>query len=179
MNILTSKLNSALELYLSAYHWHEPKDGKSLGYRTHKLIFQLMRSHFENITASTDIQTIVKELDGFIRQLKAEFNCIHVDLDSFEYPSFIAKFEALQPHSILDEYHALIIELSKLMIFRIINSDEPKSIEKRYKELVMSLVQEYSPTKIIKPLFSDKKVKGSTTDIQTLIKQQIDITIDS
>jgi hypothetical protein len=179
MNISTSKLNSVLELYLAAFQWQEPRDGKSLGYRIHKLIFQLMNSHFENISVSTDIQTIVKELDGFIRQLKAEFNCIHVALDSFEYSSFIAKFEALKPHSILDDYHALIIELSKLMIFRIMNSDEKNSIEKRFKELVMSLVQEYSPTKIIKPLFSDKKVKNSTSDIQTLIKQQIDITIDN
>ncbi|MBA6397145.1 hypothetical protein [Colwellia sp. BRX10-4] len=178
MNISTSKLNSALELYLSAFQWQEPHNGKSLGYRIHKLIFQLMNSHFENISVYTDIQIIVKELDGFIRQLKAEFNCIHVDLDSLEYPNFVAKLEALKPHSILDEYHALTIELSKLMLFRIVNSDEQNSIEKRYRELIMSLVHEYSPTKKINPLFNDKKVSKSKTDIQALIKQQIDITID-
>jgi hypothetical protein len=178
MNISTSKLSSALELYLSAYRWHEPNDGKSLSSRTHKLIFHLMNAHFENIYETEGIQIIVKEFDGFIRQLKAEFNCIHVDLDSFKYPSFITKFEALKPHSILVEYHTLIIELSKLMLFRIINSNEQKSIEKRYRELIMSLVQEYSPTKKIKPLFNDKKVSKSKTDIQALIKQQIDITVD-
>jgi hypothetical protein len=180
MNMKTEyEIKSACELYTSAFSWHKPNNEKSLECQIFKLTFQLICVHFEGVSSDKHIDVLVKELDSFIRQLKANFDCMRVNLDSFDYPRYIVILEAMGPPPVLMEYHLSITELLKLLWYRVKNSNSQKSIMKQFRELIMSEVHDYSPTKKITPQFNDIVQTKAPKDFKAYIDQQIDITIES
>ena len=79
MNLFQNEIDSAVTSYLDAYTWHEPSNKRSAEYRAHKLVAQLINAHLIGVQCESDICERVKDLDGFVRQLQAEFDCIYID----------------------------------------------------------------------------------------------------
>jgi len=143
------------------------------------MVARLITAQFKDVSEFTDIAIINKELDDFIRELRTEYDCICINFDLYDYPPFIKKLEGLKVYDDLDEYHFLIVDLLKLILFRVGHSDEQRHIEKQFKEFVVALIEKYKPAVKIKPLFKDKKQPNKDNDILALIRQQVDITIDN
>lgn len=175
--------------YESFYNDIEPKNIKGLEYRAHNLVSRLIHVQFKGIHDHDDISKACRETDDLIRELKVEFNCIYIKLDEHNYPSFIRKLESNKVYAELDEYHYLIINLLKLMLFRIGGSDAKRDIENQFKEIIIELIYKHEPPKKLKPLFKDRKplfkrvtdsgdVSKADDKTRKLLRELVDIEID-
>ena len=179
---------SRLLSYEDFYRATEPKDIKGFEYRVHQLVGRLIHVQFEAVHEFDDISKICRETDDLIRELKAEFNCVNIKLNDHDYPRFIRKFESFKVYAELDGYHYHIIQLLKLLLFRIARSDAKRDIENQFKEIIMELIYKHDPPKKLKPLFKDKKtfkkasdssgVGNSNDKAKKLLRELVDIEID-
>jgi len=125
--------------YKAFYTDYEPKKIDSLDHRVHKDVGRLINVQFKTIKKFEDIAIITRKVDDLIRELKAEFGCIGINLDEQEYPHFIRRLEGYGVYPELADYHYYIIELLKLMLFRIGHSDAKRKIENQIKEFIIAL----------------------------------------
>jgi hypothetical protein len=179
---------SRLLSYEDFYKTTEPKNMKEFAYRVHGLVGRLIHVQFETVQEFDDISKICRETDDLIRELKAEFDCVNIKLNDQDFPKFIRKLESYKVYAELDDYHSHIIQLLKLLLFRIGRSDAKRDIENQFKEIIIELIYKHEPPKKLKPLFKDKKTlkkasdsnAGSNTNNKTkkLLRELVDIEID-
>ncbi len=142
----------------------EPKNIKEFEYRVHQLVGRLIHVQFGDVYEYYDISKICKETDDLIRELKAEFDCVNIKLNDQDFPKFIRKLESYKLYAKLDSYHYYIIQLLKLLLFRIGRSDTKRDIENQFKEIIIELIYKHEPPKKLTPLFKDKKSFKKASD---------------
>jgi hypothetical protein len=179
---------SRLLSYEDFYKAAEPKNIKEFEYRVHGLVGRLIHVQFETVQEFDDIRKICRETDDLIRELKAEFDCVNIKLNDQDYPKFIRKLESYKVYAELDDYHSHIIQLLKILLFRIGRSDAKRDIENQFKEIIIELIYKHEPPKKLKPLFKDKKSFKKATDsigisnaddkARKLLRELVDIEID-
>jgi hypothetical protein len=185
MTFHASVNTSHLYSYEDFYKSYEPKKIDSLDHRVHELVGRLINAQFKTVKRFEDITVIGRKVEDLIRQLKAEFDCVNIELNDQKYPYFIRRLEGDGAYPELADYHYYIVELLKLMLFRIDHSDSRRDIENQIKEFIIALTEKYDPQKKLKPLFKDKKSVKQTVnsdmsiDVKSLIQQQLDIIIDN
>lgn len=148
---------SRLLSYEDFYRATEPKNISKFEYRVHNLVGRLIHVQFETIHEFEDLTRVCRETDDLIRELKAEFDCVNINLNDQGFPKFIRKLESYKVYAELDDYHYHIIQLLKLLLFRIGRSNAKRDIENQIKEVLMVLIEKHDPPKKLKPLFKDKK----------------------
>jgi hypothetical protein len=185
MTFLPPVNKSRLLSYEDFYKATEPNNIKGFEYRVHALVGRLIHVQFEAVHEFDDISKLCRETDDLIRELKAEFDCVNIKLNDQDFPKFIRKIESYKVYAELDDYHYRIVQLLKLLLFRIGRSDGKRDVENQIKEVLMVLIEKHDPPKKLKPLFKDKKSVKQTVnsdmgiDVKSLIQQQLDIIIDN
>jgi hypothetical protein len=180
---------SRLLSYEDFYKATEPKNMKEFECRVHGLVGRLIHVQFETVHEFDDISNICRETDDLIRELKAEFDCVHIKFNDQDYPKFIRKLESYKVYAELDGYHYHIIQLLKFLLFRIGRSDSKRDIENQFKDIIIELIYRHEPPKKLKPLFKDKKSFKKATDsngvrsaddkTRKLLRELVDIEIDN
>ena len=188
MTFLPPVNRSRLLSYEDFYKATEPKNLKEFEYRVHNLVGRLIHVQFEDVYEFDDIGKISRETEDIIRELKVEFDCENIKLNEQSYPKFIKKLESYKVYAELDSYHYHIIQLLKLMLFRIGRSDAKRDIENQFKEIIIELIYKHEPPKKLKPLFKDKKTFKKVSDsgavskaddkTRKLLRELVDIEID-
>lgn len=188
MTFYASVNTSHLHSYEDFYKSYEPKNMDSLDHRVHELVGRLINVQFKTVKRFEDIAVIGRKVDDLIRELKVEFDCVNIELNDQKYPYFIRRLEGDKAYPELAGYHYYIVELLKLMLFRIGHSDDKRDIENQFKDIIIELIYRHEPPKKLKTLFKDKKPfkratdssgVGSTNDkANRLFRELVDIEID-
>ena len=175
MNLFQNEIDSAVSSSLDAYTWHEPSNKRSAEYRAHKLVAQLINAHLIGVQCESDICERVKDLDGFVRQLQAEFDCIYIDLSVGTFPKTIERLSKLKPNPILAEYHSLVVKLLKIILVRVQESSNPTLAEQKLSDFIMAVVQVFSPPAKVQPRYTEVDVQDEKQEVDKLIEYYLDI----
>jgi hypothetical protein len=178
---IISKLIAYEELYTS----FEPSKKNSLDLRVHRLVGLLISAHFNQVRELGDLIRLIKEFENFIRELKAEFDLMYHDLDDHSYPTYVRKLSGIKCADVFSNYHELIIETLKLLLFRIKSDGNPAELEKELDRFVKASIEHYSPKS--KPTLkfgvsakpaSDKDSDTPLNKLNEYVQRQIDIALD-
>jgi hypothetical protein len=178
-NIITK-----LASYEAIYASYEPKNKRTLTYRAHSLIGLLIKAQFMNIFELSDLVSLNDDMDNFVRELKAEFELIYVNLDNSSYPDLVEKFQAVKYSGQLGIYHTLVIDILKVILIRILTSNNQDKIEKDLFSLFKARINQLNPPLKQNIIFKDRSDKAIgkaeiASDVEEYIKRQIDISLDS
>jgi hypothetical protein len=176
--------SSKKDYYISFYETYQPKKNHSLEHRIHSIVGKLISSQLEEVYDCDDLSLATKLLDKFIRELKVEFDCVNCNFEKFEYPPIISKLEGLIPNEVFKKYHSSIIDLLKVLLFRVSESQFPKEAENKVCTFATAFVNQLNPSCATMKLFTDKpedpnKNKNKNLKIEEIIQKQIDIALDS
>lgn len=171
--------------YNSFYVRCYPRNEKTLVPKVYKLVGQLVSAHCDEITELSDLVEVNTKMDALICLLKGEFELTFINLDKYDYPHFIQKLSGANFFAELSEYNSLIIDLLKVILFKIDNSEDDVQIEKYVFDEVISLLERNHPKMNRETIFNDAieptPLIENETDIESKIKaivsEQLDISL--
>lgn len=180
----STSIITKLASYEAIYAAYEPQNKRSLAYRAHNLVGSLIRAQFVSIFYLSDLVLLNDEMEAFVRELKSEYDLIHIELDNFDYPNFVNGLQGMKYSGPLGQYHSLVTETLKIILFRINTSNSQEQIEKKLFSLIKEKTNHLKPASNNKTLFNDRSDKSmkkihTDMDIEEYIKRQIDISLDS
>ena len=178
-------ITSSLEQYQYIYSANAPKNVEFYAKQLHQTIGKLITVQCQSIVDIFELIELNKQMDSFIRSLKEQFNLIHFDLNSYEYPIFVSKLEKLNFFEELNEYNSSIITILKLAIIRIDASSNESQAKKYVLDLINSEINNFIPSFEKQTLFedppetcvSDRVNNDINSEVKELIRKQLDIII--
>lgn len=178
MSITSSDLEHSIELFLKALSWNEPSFNRTLESKAHQMVNSIANSQLSEVYEEVQLLEITLELENLMRMFRAEFDCIYADLEMGIYPPFVRKVEQLRVSKSLGEYHALIVTLLKLILFRVSNSDDSTFIWEQVNQFVLRFLEQFEHEGDSMPSFHDKTEVKIESKIDKIIQEQLDITLD-
>jgi hypothetical protein len=182
MSISPQQLKEQLSAYRSFFSGFKLEIIENSDFLAHKAVENLLSIQFKGVNSSVDVYLITKKLDGFIRNVKAEFDYIYVDFDKLSYPDFLDELSEYKVYGPLSAYHSSIIQILKILVIKIRKVGRDEQSENEAYELILDLIHTSPLVDKQKILFADndelKNDKGDT-EIDELILKQLDITLDS
>lgn len=180
INTSTSVIGQ-LELYEAIYASNAPQKKNSLAFKVHRWIGLLINAHFLKITELSDLISLNETMAQFVRELKSEFDMIYINYEDYSYPAFINKLSALRYGGPLEEYHNMIIETLKIILFRAGTDTNQEKAENYLWNFIEEKINKIKPPENKKTMFGDKSEISSQKfkhDVEEYIRRQIDISLD-
>lgn len=179
----STSIITKLASYEAIYASYEPQNKKTLAYRAHNLVGSLIKAQFVSVFYLSDLVLLNDEMEASVRELKSEYDLIHIDLGEFDYPNFVKGLQGMKYSGLLGTYHSLVISTLKIILFRINTSNSQGQIEKKLFSLIKENINHLKPASNNDILFNDRpdkpmKKNHADIDIEEYIKHQIDISLD-
>ncbi|MDO6426113.1 hypothetical protein Q4489_03770 [Thalassotalea sp. 1_MG-2023] len=183
---ITTKLIGYEKLYAS----FEPTNKTSLAFRVHNLVGLLISAHFSQASELGDLINLVHQFGGFLRELKAEFDLIYSDLGAHSYPAFVQKLAGAKYGGAFGEYHNLVIDTLKLLLFRIEADANPAELEDALDHFLRASIERYNPknkpivrfgqsVKTSSEIGLEKRLCTPAEKVQEYVQRQIDIALEN
>lgn len=182
MSISPQQLKEQLSTYRSFFSNFKLEITENSDFLAHKAVENILNIQFKGVNSNVDVDLITKKLDGFIRNVKAEFDYIYVDFDKLNYPDFLYELSEYKVYGPLSAYHSSIIHILKILVIKIKDLGRAEQGENEAYELILDLIHTNSLVDKQKRLFAgDNEWKSNKDDTESaeLILKQLDITLDS
>lgn len=171
--------------YVDFYEKNRPKNEKPVVYRVHKLIGKVVAAQCENIIELSDLVDLNDKVDAMICRLRGEFNLVNKNLDICDYPNFVKKIQKGTFFEELNEYNASVVEVLKIVFFRISKSQNENQAEKYvFGELNSifngddsQLNESFLFIDDAEPALSENQETDAESMLKAIVRDQIDISL--